>query len=137
MFKFVMVFAVLGVAAAGVAHVPHPQVPHPVGRSEDVHAEVKSEHSDVRADGFDADLLVSNSIQQASSGDVHGNIHGSFSWISPEGEHVEIKYVADENGYQPVGAVLPTPHNPRGHCPCRCLAGGAPTGPEPVHHSHH
>ncbi|BFG06006.1 larval cuticle protein 2 [Drosophila madeirensis] len=99
MFKFVMIFAVLGLAAA-VA---------PVSRSDDVHAEVQTLSSDVRADGFDTNLVVDNSIQQAASGDVHGNAHGSFSWISPEGEHVEIKYVADENGYQPVGAVLPTP----------------------------
>ncbi|XP_022229689.1 larval cuticle protein 1 [Drosophila obscura] len=138
MFKFVMIFAVLGVAAAGVAPLPHAPVSHAVGRSEDVHAEVKSEHSDVRADGFDADLLVSNSIQQASSGDVHGNIHGSFSWISPEGEHVEIKYVADENGYQPVGAVLPTPP-PIPEAIARAVAWleSHPQAPEPVRNPHH
>ncbi|XP_063820958.1 larval cuticle protein LCP-22-like [Ostrinia nubilalis] len=34
---------------------------------------------------------------------------GSFSWTSPEGEVVSISYVADENGYQPQGAHIPTP----------------------------
>ncbi|XP_068145408.1 larval cuticle protein 1 [Drosophila tropicalis] len=102
MFKFVMICALFGMAVAlSPGHVS--------SRAEDVHAEVKSEHSDVRADGFDSNLVVSNSIQQASSGDEHGNIHGSFSWVSPEGEHIEVKYVANENGYQPSGAVLPTP----------------------------
>ncbi|XP_017016895.1 larval cuticle protein 2 [Drosophila kikkawai] len=99
MFKFVMILAVVGVAMA-VA---------PVSRSEDHHAEVVHRSEDVRADGFDSDLQTTNGIQQAASGDVHGNIHGSFGWISPEGEHVDIKYVADENGYQPSGAWIPTP----------------------------
>lgn len=77
--------------------------------AEDAHAEVTLLKSEVRADGFDSALDISNHIHQVASGDVHGNIHGDFSWISPEGEHIEIKYVADENGYQPVGAVIPTP----------------------------
>ncbi|XP_049865981.1 larval cuticle protein LCP-22-like isoform X2 [Pectinophora gossypiella] len=34
---------------------------------------------------------------------------GSFSWTSPEGVPVAITYVADENGYQPQGAAIPTP----------------------------
>ncbi|KAH8401371.1 hypothetical protein KR009_004952, partial [Drosophila setifemur] len=95
----VMILAVVGVATA-VA---------PVSHSDDVHAEVISRSDDVRADGFDASLQTSNNIQQAASGDVHGNIHGNFGWISPEGEHVDIKYVADENGYQPSGSWIPTP----------------------------
>ncbi|KAH8245842.1 hypothetical protein KR038_005011, partial [Drosophila bunnanda] len=95
----VMILAVVGVATA-VA---------PVSRSDDVHAEVLHRSEDVRADGFDSNLQTSNGIDQSASGDVHGNIHGSFAWISPEGEHVDIKYVADENGYQPSGAWIPTP----------------------------
>ncbi|KAH8285293.1 hypothetical protein KR054_007398, partial [Drosophila jambulina] len=96
----VMILAVVGVAMA-VA---------PVSRShDDVHAEVLHRSEDVRHDGFDSNLQTSNGIDQSASGDVHGNIHGSFSWISPEGEHVDIKYVADENGYQPSGSWVPTP----------------------------
>ncbi|KAL4706558.1 hypothetical protein ACJJTC_015756 [Scirpophaga incertulas] len=34
---------------------------------------------------------------------------GSFSWTAPGGEPVSITYVADENGYQPQGAAIPTP----------------------------
>ncbi|CAL8102795.1 unnamed protein product [Orchesella dallaii] len=36
-------------------------------------------------------------------------IQGSFSYISPEGEQINLKYLADENGFQPEGAHLPTP----------------------------
>jgi len=64
---------------------------------------------DVRPDGFNTLVEIDNSIKEERSGDEHGNIHGDFGWISPEGEHVAISYVADENGYQPSGSVLPTP----------------------------
>ncbi|KAH8400964.1 hypothetical protein KR009_002187, partial [Drosophila setifemur] len=33
---------------------------------------------------------------------------GSYSYMSPEGP-ISITYIADENGFQPVGAHLPTP----------------------------
>lgn len=66
--------------------------------------------SDVRADGFSYILQTTNDIESKASGDEHGNIQGNFGWISPEGEHIQISYVADEHGYQPSGAVLPTAH---------------------------
>ncbi|XP_050299977.1 endocuticle structural glycoprotein SgAbd-3-like [Anthonomus grandis grandis] len=34
---------------------------------------------------------------------------GSYSWIDPEGYQHEVHYVADENGFQPQSADLPTP----------------------------
>ncbi|EDW10133.1 larval cuticle protein 2 isoform X1 [Drosophila mojavensis] len=94
MFKLVLICAVIGMAVA-----------LPVG--DESKAEVLSRKDDVRPDGFDASLETDNHISRSESGDVHGNIHGSFSWISPEGEVIEVKYVADENGYQPSSASLP------------------------------
>ncbi|KAH8410865.1 hypothetical protein KR222_002694, partial [Zaprionus bogoriensis] len=73
------------------------------------HSEVLKRSDDVRADGFDTDVETDNHIKETRSGDEHGNIHGGFSWLSPEGEEIKISYVADENGYQPSGEVLPTP----------------------------
>ncbi|KAJ8948719.1 hypothetical protein NQ318_017887 [Aromia moschata] len=34
---------------------------------------------------------------------------GAFQWADPEGQLIQVQYVADENGYQPVGDALPTP----------------------------
>lgn len=34
---------------------------------------------------------------------------GSYSYTSPEGVQIQVNYVADENGYQPDSAALPTP----------------------------
>lgn len=46
------------------------------------------------------------SISQSGVGGVVAN--GQASWISKEGVPFSISYVADENGYQPVGFHLPT-----------------------------
>ncbi|KAL0266840.1 UNVERIFIED_CONTAM: hypothetical protein PYX00_009277 [Menopon gallinae] len=34
---------------------------------------------------------------------------GSFTYTSPEGVPIRLSYIADENGFQPVGDHLPTP----------------------------
>ncbi|XP_058976596.1 endocuticle structural glycoprotein SgAbd-3-like [Musca domestica] len=36
-------------------------------------------------------------------------IQGRFAFVSDDGEEYSISYTADENGYRPVGAHLPTP----------------------------
>jgi len=36
-------------------------------------------------------------------------IEGSYSYVSPDGETINLKYKADELGFQPEGAHLPTP----------------------------
>lgn len=96
-----MICALVGLATAGVGRVA------PSG--DDVHAEVSLLKSDVRPDGFEVALETSNHISEKRSGDEHGNIHGSYEWISPEGEKVQVSYVADENGYQPSSPLLPVP----------------------------
>ncbi|XP_075167449.1 larval cuticle protein 2-like [Haematobia irritans] len=97
MFKFVVLFACVAYTLAAGAS------------NDDVHAEVKDFKADVRADGFDYLLDTTNTIHQQASGDDHGNIHGSYEYVSPEGEHIKVSYVADEHGYQPDSALLPTP----------------------------
>ncbi|XP_013110547.2 larval cuticle protein 4-like [Stomoxys calcitrans] len=95
MFKFIALFALLAFALADDG---------------DYHAEVKSWKNDVRHDGFDYNLETSNHIRETASGDEHGNIHGSFEFLSPEGEHIKVSYVADEHGFHPESDVLPKPH---------------------------
>ncbi|KAM7342780.1 larval cuticle protein 4-like [Cochliomyia hominivorax] len=114
MFKFMVVCALLATASAQ----RHGHHGFGVARggssisksSDDVHAEIIHSDSDVRPDGFNYHLETTNGISAKASGDAYGNVQGDFQWISPEGEHVAVNYVADENGYQPSSDILPTPH---------------------------
>ncbi|XP_068222254.1 cuticle protein AM1199-like [Palaemon carinicauda] len=38
------------------------------------------------------------------------NIRGAYRFNLPDGAVVQITYVADENGFQPEGDIIPTPH---------------------------
>lgn len=75
----------------------------------DLHPKVELLKNDVRADGFDYHMALSNHMQAEASGDKHGNMHGSFDWVDPMGVHVKVSYVANELGYQPSSDMLPTP----------------------------
>ncbi|KAH8360489.1 hypothetical protein KR200_006881 [Drosophila serrata] len=51
---------------------------------------------------------TSNGIQAQEAGNANG-VSGSTNYVSPEGIPISLTYVADENGFQPQGAHLPTP----------------------------
>lgn len=52
---------------------------------------------------------TSNGIDFSETGVGSSYATGSYSYTSPEGETIQLKYTADENGYQPQGDHLPTP----------------------------
>uniref|UniRef100_T1GH30 Uncharacterized protein n=1 Tax=Megaselia scalaris TaxID=36166 RepID=T1GH30_MEGSC len=68
---------------------------------------------DVGPDSYSYDVKLDNGVSAQESGKLKNEdtiaAQGSYSFTSPEGEKVEISYIADENGYQPQGALLPTP----------------------------
>ncbi|XP_075167446.1 larval cuticle protein 4-like [Haematobia irritans] len=97
MFKIILIATLIAhVAASGSS-------------ADDVHAEVKQLKSHVDEHGFQFVLDTSNSIHEDSAGDEQGNIHGSYEFVSPEGEHVKVTYTADKDGFHPDSALLPTP----------------------------
>ncbi|XP_018571571.1 endocuticle structural glycoprotein SgAbd-2-like [Anoplophora glabripennis] len=49
-------------------------------------------------------------LKNAGQPEVEAQVaQGRFSYTSPEGQAIELSYIADENGFQPQGAHLPTP----------------------------
>ena len=42
-------------------------------------------------------------------------VSGSYSFITPEGDLVEMQYTADENGYHATGSHMPTTPRPPRH----------------------
>ncbi|KAK9721340.1 Insect cuticle protein [Popillia japonica] len=48
-------------------------------------------------------------LKNAGSESEAQSAAGSFSYTAPDGQKIELTYTADENGFQPQGAHLPTP----------------------------
>lgn len=53
--------------------------------------------------GYETDTGIS--ANEEGVGGV--KVEGKFFYISPEGEHIETSYIADENGFQPTGSHVP------------------------------
>ncbi|KAF2879402.1 hypothetical protein ILUMI_26775 [Ignelater luminosus] len=51
----------------------------------------------------------SGELKNAGSANEANSVHGSYSYTGPDGVAITVNYVADENGFQPSGAHLPTP----------------------------
>lgn len=51
----------------------------------------------------------SNGISSNEAGVAGQIVQGSTTWIAQNGEPLAISFVADENGYRPMGFHLPTP----------------------------
>ncbi|KAH8361577.1 hypothetical protein KR084_008421, partial [Drosophila pseudotakahashii] len=78
--------------------------------NQDAGAYITKSGADITPEGnYNYAYETSNGIAAQESGLGGYRADGGFSWYSPEGQLVQIQYVADENGYQPQGALLPTP----------------------------
>ncbi|KRF97939.1 uncharacterized protein Dwil_GK26932 [Drosophila willistoni] len=91
MFKYILIGAILALA---------------ISNSMQDEAQIVKQVVDINPESYNWSFETSDGTSQSASGDEHGS-KGSASWLSPEGEHVQIQYVADENGYQPQSALLP------------------------------
>ncbi|XP_016988958.1 pupal cuticle protein Edg-78E-like isoform X2 [Drosophila rhopaloa] len=78
--------------------------------NQDAGAYITKSDADITPEGnYNYAYETSNGIAAQESGIGGNHATGGYSYYSPEGELVQISYVADENGYQPQGALLPTP----------------------------
>lgn len=81
------------------------------GNSADAGAQILKLNSEVTAEGFSYDFETSNGIRADARGVATNGVQsqGSFAYKGDDGQDYSISYTADENGYQPQGAHLPTP----------------------------
>lgn len=84
---------------------------------DDLHATVLRSDAVVGVDSYNFQYETSNGINAQASGQLK-NLgpeqeaivsQGQYGWTDTDGQKFDIQYVADENGYQPQGAHLPTP----------------------------
>ncbi|XP_017841434.2 larval cuticle protein 65Ag1-like isoform X3 [Drosophila busckii] len=100
--KFIIVFAALFAVAFAA----------PTG--DESSAQVVRSDVDVGAESHKFAYETSNGIAAEESGHLQGQgehslyvAQGSFSYTSPDGTPIHVKWIADENGFQPQGAHLP------------------------------
>lgn len=53
---------------------------------------------------------TSNGIVEEVKGEGGKSAQGFYRYTSPEGQLIQVDWVADEEGFKPVGDHLPTPH---------------------------
>ncbi|XP_026467200.1 pupal cuticle protein Edg-78E-like [Ctenocephalides felis] len=78
----------------------------------DEHAQVLRQDQDVREDGYNYNYETSNGIAAQEQGSLRGDslsVQGYSQYYAPDGTPIQLTYTADENGFQPQGAHLPTP----------------------------
>ncbi|VVC95674.1 larval cuticle protein LCP-14-like [Leptidea sinapis] len=108
--KFFVVSSVV-VACVFAASVPSDQA------SSIVRSDFQSDPDGNYQYSYETDNGISSNAQGKvkvyGKDEVALEVSGSNSYISPEGQKVEFTYIANENGYQPQGALLPTPPPPQ------------------------
>ncbi|XP_055326085.1 cuticle protein CP14.6-like, partial [Sitodiplosis mosellana] len=82
--------------------------------SSDATAQVLRNDAVVNPDSFNYAYQTSNGIATKEQGQLKqiGSeagiaVKGDYAYTSPEGEKVQLSYIADENGFQPTGSHLP------------------------------
>lgn len=76
----------------------------------DATAPVLKSESNVNPDGsYSYEYQTGNGIAAQESGVGGKEVHGSYSYTGQDGQPIQVTYVADENGFRPTGAHLPTP----------------------------
>ncbi|XP_035785751.1 cuticle protein AMP1B-like [Anopheles albimanus] len=79
------------------------------GGGDESQAETLANDVVINADGsYTYNYETSNGISASQASNDGTNANGNFAFTAPDGQRYEIVYVADEFGFQPQGAHLPT-----------------------------
>ncbi|CAG9769031.1 unnamed protein product [Ceutorhynchus assimilis] len=133
---FGVLFSAMLVLSPAVLGRPQEPAPQAAGTSPQQHQDgstpipIVSQSAETKEDGgFSYSFETGNGIKVEESGTLKqgapqarsldgGNetssdtvvvLQGSFSYTAPDGQVINLKYIADENGFQPEGDHIPTP----------------------------
>nr|XP_045621206.1 cuticle protein AM1199-like isoform X1 [Procambarus clarkii] len=59
---------------------------------------------------FEADNGIAVDISGTPGAEGQSNMQGFYRFTLPDGTIAEVRFIADENGFQPESSLLPTPH---------------------------
>ncbi|KAK8745492.1 hypothetical protein OTU49_000218, partial [Cherax quadricarinatus] len=87
----------------------------PQGDPRDVEAVIVNDVRSDNGDGnFNHEFETSNGIYSQNTGtpgsEGQSNMQGSFRFTLPDGTIAEVRFIANENGYQPQSDIFPNPH---------------------------
>ncbi|KPJ11358.1 Larval cuticle protein 8 [Papilio machaon] len=71
--------------------------------------EIVKQDSEVDVNGYNFEFETSDGTSRQEQGDYKNDteqqglsVKGSYRYIAPDGQHIQVTYVADKNGYQPI-----------------------------------
>ena len=74
-------------------------------------------HDNIGLENYKYSYQLSDGQEKEENGEIHNfgteneslHVKGSFTWVDPEtNQQYNVNYVADENGFQPQGAHIPS-----------------------------
>ncbi|CAH2064841.1 unnamed protein product, partial [Iphiclides podalirius] len=108
--KLLIITLFVAYAAADVSHI--------LPKSGEANAKILKQDQDIGLEGrYQWAIETENGISAQESGALNNPqsenaaqiAQGEARWTAPNGEVVQLQYVADENGFQAQGSHLPTP----------------------------
>ncbi|CAG7835645.1 unnamed protein product [Allacma fusca] len=106
MMKLVIIVSVIAAASAQLRTQPEVQVIQDV---REINEDGSFRYISELSDGTRAESAGYIKNPNAPEDERIQSVSGAYSHYSPEGEYLTVTYTADENGFQPQGAHLPTP----------------------------
>ncbi|KAL1513447.1 hypothetical protein ABEB36_002858 [Hypothenemus hampei] len=102
--KFFVVLSTLLATALALSPKPEPQI---ISQESNILPEGNYQYAYETDNGIA--VQEEGNIQPKGPEEANKSVRGQFKYTSPEGTPIQLAYVADENGYQPVGSHLPVP----------------------------
>ncbi|CAK1604160.1 unnamed protein product [Parnassius mnemosyne] len=95
-----MFFALAALALACALPQEHNQAKSPV--------EIVKQDSEINVNGYNFEFETSDGTYRQEQGDYKNDteqqglsVKGSYKYVAPDGQHIQVTFVADKNGYQP------------------------------------
>ncbi|XP_028179142.1 endocuticle structural glycoprotein ABD-5-like [Ostrinia furnacalis] len=70
--------------------------------------EIVKQDSEVDVNGYNFEFETSDGTSRQEQGEYKNDtdqqgllVKGSYKYVAPDGQHIQVTYVADKNGYQP------------------------------------
>lgn len=84
---------------------------------DNMNAQILKYENDIAPEGYNFVYETSDGVSRSETGvlkdagteDVSLSVQGTVKWIAADGQVYTLNYIADENGFQPMGAHLPAP----------------------------